>query len=488
MNLLEQMDDDSLLKRYVQLNDREALGVLFLRHANAAYTTALRICRNGADADDAVQNAFIKVMQNAGDFRGGSEFGVRAWMMRIVVGTCLDRIRSDARRRKREEKVADEGDDVMIPEVESKEPNVAEIAGPVIEELNSLPDRYRLPIWLHHYQGMSVKETAEALHVEEKTAVMQIYRGLGKLRGRLAERGVLVGTTSVVGALSLAPLDQAPTSLLTGISSIVRGASVVAPGKVVAASSALRKVLAVAAIAMIAAGGGALYWYETAGAAPVQKATLQQEMPRYLMAYSFRGEKREKVADVSGVGEACDLSIGQPANVQWLGDAVRFSKPADVACAGEMKKLRDTWKKNKALSVEAWVRFSGGADSKPGARYMMQIRTSGVILVFSVDAQSVPVGAVGQAVWVCRDTADASETAFFSGGGKKGHERRLPQKIALDSRQGEIELCIASSKAPQIAGGKETECWPGDLIALRVYGKALSQEEMRLSYEAGPPK
>ena len=61
-----QTEDAALLRAFCERGDRQAMNALFARHADAAYRTALRLCRNAADAEDAVQTAFIEVLRALG--------------------------------------------------------------------------------------------------------------------------------------------------------------------------------------------------------------------------------------------------------------------------------------------------------------------------------------------------------------------------------------------------------------------------------------
>ena len=101
-----EIDDLSLMQKYVNQGDSEALGTLFRRHADSAYRTALRFTRNQADAEDAVQSAFIKIMRDAPGYRGGK--GVRVWIMKIVASACRDSIKQSIRRRNREQIAVEE--------------------------------------------------------------------------------------------------------------------------------------------------------------------------------------------------------------------------------------------------------------------------------------------------------------------------------------------------------------------------------------------
>lgn len=258
MTEFEQMDDELLLKRYVEHNDRDALGALFTRHAGAAYTTALRVCRNQADAEDAVQSAFVNVMQNAASFRGGSKFGVRAWITKIVIGTVKNKIRSEVRRRMREEEVVESGEDLALPEGVAGGGDPNELTGAVDEALKRLPEHYRLPIVLHHCEGLSLRETAEMLEVSESTLSIQLTRGIKTMRRALAAGGVLANGAAIMATLPLLPPESVPVSLLSVISKMLAapgGLGAAAPAA--AAGAGLFKPLAigVTAAAVAAAGG-----------------------------------------------------------------------------------------------------------------------------------------------------------------------------------------------------------------------------------------
>src|SRR5208282_1971489 len=97
-------DDATLLDRYRTADDREALGVLFTRHLDAAYRLARRYAGSAADAEDAVQAALLRFMRRAAQFRG--ETTVKAWLLGAVVSECRNRARANQRRTKREASVA----------------------------------------------------------------------------------------------------------------------------------------------------------------------------------------------------------------------------------------------------------------------------------------------------------------------------------------------------------------------------------------------
>lgn len=247
----EQLNDAALLGRYVENGDRDALGALFARYVDAAFATAMRVCRNRADAEDAVQTAFIQVMRNAAGYRSELERGFRAWLMKIVVNSCKGAIRGEVRRRNREE-AAVEQDDALEAGMpgELNADGLRDHTREVLEELDKLPDQYRTPIWLHYYEGMSRQEAAQALGWSEKSLSNQVFCGMKKLRQRLAERGITASMAGLTAVIPLVGLDSAPAALVERVAGIAGGAS----GKAGVASTATGSPLVKAAVTLICIG------------------------------------------------------------------------------------------------------------------------------------------------------------------------------------------------------------------------------------------
>lgn len=191
-------DDAALLRAYAEVGDRQALNLLFARHADAAYRVALRCCRNAADAEDAVQTAFIEVLRHAGRYRG--ESAVKAWIFGFVVNACRHKAREEGRRAVREEKASVSG------ELPAEDRDLQDAVRSAVKEL---PEHYRLPVWLHYCEGMSSPEVADALSLSENTVRSQLTRGVEELRVALGN----VSAVAVVGALASAAVESAPASV-----------------------------------------------------------------------------------------------------------------------------------------------------------------------------------------------------------------------------------------------------------------------------------
>ncbi len=208
----EASSDVDLLNRYFKEGDREALSELFNRHAGTAYRVALAEVENAADAEEAVQTAFLKIIRN----EAKDVSHVRGWIMRIVVDTCHEKIREETRRRKRQEAAVLEHAGQSVPSEER-----AELISASLDAVKSLPKQYRLPIWLHHLEGWSFKEVAHALSISEQTARKHASLGIEQVRQSLAAAGFTTGAAAIPGLLASIPLAPAPVAVTNAISVLI---------------------------------------------------------------------------------------------------------------------------------------------------------------------------------------------------------------------------------------------------------------------------
>ena len=230
-------EDAGWLARYIERGDRAAMGLLFARHADGAYRLALRVRGNAADAEDAVQVAFIEVLRQAAKYRGASS--VRSWIFGFVVNACRHKAREEGRRAVREERAA-------TGEAAPEESH--ELRSTVRSAVQELPDPYRVPVWLHYCEGLSSGEVADSLGVSENTVRSQLSRGVDQLRGALVTRGLSVASGAIVAALGGAALESAPASLTASLSTLASGAAPAGlAAKIAAATACLSAVLATSA-------------------------------------------------------------------------------------------------------------------------------------------------------------------------------------------------------------------------------------------------
>ena len=156
---------------------------LVRRYQDAAVRTAYVIAPDG-DAEDAVQEAFVKAYRALGRFRAGSPF--RPWLLRIVANEARNRRRSAGRRAGLALRVAEDrrpGD--AAPSPESAVLDHEERAW-LVAAINDLADGDREVIAARYFLDLSEAETAEILGLPRGTVKSRLSRAVGRLRTRLA--------------------------------------------------------------------------------------------------------------------------------------------------------------------------------------------------------------------------------------------------------------------------------------------------------------
>ena len=182
--MLHPGDEDLLLA--VGCGDAQAFTELVRRHQAAAWSIAYRYSGNREDAEDLVQDAFLRLLNAAPRYRPTAAF--RTYFSCIVSRLCLDYVR-----KKRPAPCAD------LPEVEdpSPPPDVLlvefERAAAVRRAILQLPPQQRLAVILRYYENYGYREIAESLEVTEKAAERLLARGREAistlLKGSLCDPG-----------------------------------------------------------------------------------------------------------------------------------------------------------------------------------------------------------------------------------------------------------------------------------------------------------
>lgn len=173
--------DEALVAR-ARRGDAGAYDEIVLRYTEVAFRTAHLVTGSGADAEEAVQDAFVKAYRALGRFHADAPF--RPWLLRIVGNEARNRRRAAGRRATLELRAArlEAGGVVAGPE------RAAEAAADrraLLAALEALPDEQRLVVTCRYLLELSSDETAAALAIPEGTVKSRLARGLDRLRGLL---------------------------------------------------------------------------------------------------------------------------------------------------------------------------------------------------------------------------------------------------------------------------------------------------------------
>ena len=176
--------EDAELTARARDGDVGAYEELVTRYQGIALRVAWLVVHNRGDAEDAVQDAFVKAYYALPRFRPGAPF--RPWILRIVANEARNRGRSGRRREGLVLRAAAIGtrDPVRSPEVEVI---TREDAESLTAALNRLPERDRLVVAYRYLLEMSEAETAAALDVRPGTVKSRLSRALARLRTELSD-------------------------------------------------------------------------------------------------------------------------------------------------------------------------------------------------------------------------------------------------------------------------------------------------------------
>lgn len=186
--------------------DQARFTELAMEHMPSLYSAALRLTRNAADAEDLVQETYLRAYRGFGGFTEGTN--LRAWLYRILTNTYINTYRA-AKRRPEIADVEDVEDLYLYHRlgpagdgVQSRSAEEEALASFTDDEvkaaIESLPDVFRIAVLLADVEGFSYKEIAEITDVPIGTVMSRIHRGRRALQKALhgfAEARGLVGTT-----------------------------------------------------------------------------------------------------------------------------------------------------------------------------------------------------------------------------------------------------------------------------------------------------
>ena len=177
--------------------DQAAFAEQAMEYMPSLYNAALRMTRNPADAEDLVQETYLKAYRGFGGFREGTN--LKAWLYKILTNTFINTYRAK-KRRPNESDIEDVeelylyhrlGGLEAVAAGRSAEDQVLEhvTEAEVKDALESLPEQFRIAVLLGDVEGFSYKEIAEILDIPIGTVMSRLHRGRKALQKRLYDFG-----------------------------------------------------------------------------------------------------------------------------------------------------------------------------------------------------------------------------------------------------------------------------------------------------------
>jgi len=167
----------------VRTGNSDAFRTLVDRHSRAIFRLAYRMTRNEQDADDIVQETFLRAYRQIDHFEERSSFST--WLHRVAMNCALDSIRS--RKRRDHQSSWNEEEDPMdsIPSSEPAQDRLlmsAEVKARVSRALEQLTGNERTAFVLRHFEGMSIDEIGQTLGTQINATKNTIFRAVKKIR------------------------------------------------------------------------------------------------------------------------------------------------------------------------------------------------------------------------------------------------------------------------------------------------------------------
>lgn len=183
--------NDVLAVSRARSGDPDAFRVLVERHSRSLFRLAFRMTGNQQDAEDVVQESFLRAYKQLAKFDERASFGT--WLYRIAANCSLDLVRSRKRRSEHLAPPADSGSEVEDPVVSLPSPGPTpervalsgEIRERVAEALRDLSPTERTAFVLRHFEGMCMEEVSRVLDCQPGAAKHSVFRAVQKLRRAL---------------------------------------------------------------------------------------------------------------------------------------------------------------------------------------------------------------------------------------------------------------------------------------------------------------
>lgn len=154
--------------------DRQGFDAAVAQYQDMVYRVALHSLGNPADAEDAVQETFLRLYTHPKSFEG--EEHLRRWLIRVTVNLCKNTLKSAWRRRR--VSLEQVGETPVFDRPEDRT---------LYDAVMSLPEKYRVVLDLHYYEELSTTQIAETLRVRQTTVTTRLSRARAMLKDKLGE-------------------------------------------------------------------------------------------------------------------------------------------------------------------------------------------------------------------------------------------------------------------------------------------------------------
>jgi RNA polymerase sigma-70 factor (ECF subfamily) len=173
----------------VRAGNPDAFRVLVERHSRSIFRLAFRMTGNEQDAEDAVQETFLRAFKQLKNFDGRSSFST--WIYRVCANCTIDSMRVRKKHEQKRVRELEDSETDLLSQQPSKAPSTEQLTysreitsmlGPALEELSVME---RTAFVMRHYEGLGIEEIGQILEVQPNAAKHSVFRAVQKLRRAL---------------------------------------------------------------------------------------------------------------------------------------------------------------------------------------------------------------------------------------------------------------------------------------------------------------
>jgi RNA polymerase sigma factor (sigma-70 family) len=207
---LEELSDAELLRRFALSNDESAFAMLLRRYGSLVLGICRRVLRDPHDTDDAFQATFLIFARKAPTIH--KREAICSWLYKVAYRIALRARAGRARREMREQEALQ-----RLTERQARAAPPSFLGDLVDEEVQRLPEKYRVPVLLCYLQGQTNEEAARCLRCPSGTLKIRLLRARDLLRRRLKRRGLALPLAALVAAMVESASAAVPPALEQGI-------------------------------------------------------------------------------------------------------------------------------------------------------------------------------------------------------------------------------------------------------------------------------
>lgn len=237
--------DQQLLRAYAERRSEAAFAELVQRHIDLVHSAAFRMLNDLHLAKDVTQGVFVALAKDAGKLTNHPVLS--GWLHRAARNIAAQTIRTDMRRRHREQQAAAMNE---TPETNAAWEEIAPHLDAALAELNE-PDRDA--VLLRYFENKPAQEMAAVLGISAEAAQKRVSRAVEKLRENFAKRGITAGAAGLTGVISTNAVQAAPVGWAVAVSSSTFAGTSSAIAKKMGMGAARKLAIGIATAASIVA-------------------------------------------------------------------------------------------------------------------------------------------------------------------------------------------------------------------------------------------